>query len=151
MNPTGKITENFGWEEILCKGRFKGGVHEGRECEIPEAAQIKIRLLVSRVLQPLRSALGVPIKITSGYRCPAHNRACGGARHSQHMKGTAADIRVPALEIKCLHKVLDLHMRNCNRLGPGGMGLYLRGDRRDDWGFIHIDIRATERAVRWPG
>lgn len=44
-------------------------------------------------LQALREAFGGPITVTSGYRCPDHNRAVGGAKGSQHVKGNAADIR----------------------------------------------------------
>jgi hypothetical protein len=36
--------------------------------------------------------MGEPIKIGSGYRCPALNRAVGGVANSQHMKGQAADL-----------------------------------------------------------
>lgn len=35
----------------------------------------------------------VPIDISSGVRCEAHNKAVGGAPESQHLKGTAADLR----------------------------------------------------------
>jgi len=48
--------------------------------------------LVDNVLDPLREKWGAPIKVSSGYRCPALNRAIGGAAGSQHMKGEAADI-----------------------------------------------------------
>lgn len=49
--------------------------------------------LVSKILQPMRNALG-PIRITSGYRSPALNRAIGGSTKSQHCKGQAADIQI---------------------------------------------------------
>ena len=48
--------------------------------------------LINNVLDPLREKWGAPIKVSSGYRCPALNRAIGGATNSQHMKGEAADI-----------------------------------------------------------
>lgn len=48
--------------------------------------------LIDNVLDPLREKWGAPIKVSSGYRCPALNRAIGGAAGSQHMKGEAADI-----------------------------------------------------------
>ena len=51
-----------------------------------------VRLLVLNVLQPLRDALGKPVYINSGYRCPALNAAVGGVPDSQHTKGEAADI-----------------------------------------------------------
>lgn len=43
-------------------------------------------------LQALREAFGAPITVTSGYRCPTHNKNVGGAKGSQHVKGNAADI-----------------------------------------------------------
>ena len=48
--------------------------------------------LVNNVLDPLREKWNAPIKVSSGYRCPALNRAVGGALNSQHTKGEAADI-----------------------------------------------------------
>lgn len=48
--------------------------------------------LVNNVLDPLREAWGKPIKVNSGYRCRALNKAVGGVPASQHMLGQAADI-----------------------------------------------------------
>ena len=38
---------------------------------------------------------GVPLSIESGFRSIAHNRAVGGATHSNHTKGIATDLRAP--------------------------------------------------------
>jgi zinc D-Ala-D-Ala carboxypeptidase len=54
---------------------------------------VNLQHLVSKILQPMRNALG-PIRITSGYRSPALNRAIGGSTKSQHCKGQAADIQI---------------------------------------------------------
>lgn len=59
-----------------------------------------IQILVDNVLQPLRDKLGKPVIINSGYRCPALNKAIGGATHSQHMQGQAADIHVAGMTTK---------------------------------------------------
>ena len=48
--------------------------------------------LVDNVLDPLRQAWGKPIKVNSGYRCRALNKAVGGVPASQHLLGQAADI-----------------------------------------------------------
>ncbi len=48
-------------------------------------------------LENVRILLGNrPIRISSGYRCPALNTAVGGARSSHHMQGFAADFTCPA-------------------------------------------------------
>ena len=46
--------------------------------------------LCNHILQPLREEFG-PIRINSGYRGPALNKAVGGSGTSQHCNGEAAD------------------------------------------------------------
>lgn len=52
----------------------------------------RLKKLIENVLDPLREAYGKPIKVNSGYRCPELNKAVGGSKTSDHMKGCAADI-----------------------------------------------------------
>lgn len=49
--------------------------------------------LTEKILEPLRAAWGSPIKVTSGYRCDALNRAVGGVSTSAHRLGYAADLQ----------------------------------------------------------
>lgn len=49
--------------------------------------------LTSQILEPLRTAWGSPIKVTSGYRCDALNRIVGGVATSVHRLGWAADLQ----------------------------------------------------------
>ena len=51
--------------------------------------------LIEKFLEPLRTALGLPIVIGSGFRCLALNRAVGGSDTSVHPIGFAADISCP--------------------------------------------------------
>lgn len=51
-----------------------------------------IEQLVTNVLDPLRIKYGMPIIVSSGYRCAELNKVVGGAGNSQHIKGQAADI-----------------------------------------------------------
>jgi len=67
----------------------------GIDNRIPsDKIRFAIRLLVLNLLQPLRDILQHPLIVSSGYRCPAlnKNKKVGGSKHSQHMKGEAADI-----------------------------------------------------------
>lgn len=60
----------------------------------PDAQQIDaLKNLCVHVLQPLRDALGESITVSSGFRCPALNRALSGAHDSQHLLGQAADLQ----------------------------------------------------------
>lgn len=47
-------------------------------------------------LEAVRSLLGAPLEISSGYRCAALNEAVGGSGASQHVQGLAADFDCPA-------------------------------------------------------
>jgi hypothetical protein len=51
-----------------------------------------IKILVEKLLQPLRDELGSSIYISSGFRSKILNLAVGGAENSFHCKGMAADI-----------------------------------------------------------
>jgi hypothetical protein len=59
-----------------------------------------MKLLCEHILQPLRDSLGVPIKVTSGYRSPELNNAIGGSKTSQHSNGEAVDIVVNSMTPK---------------------------------------------------
>ena len=76
-----------------------------------------VKALVENVLDPLREKYGKPIKVSSGYRCPKHNLAVGGATQSQHMKGEAADIAPAGLQVTAyglqeLEKLVEIIKQN---------------------------------------
>lgn len=55
--------------------------------------------LIEAVLDPLREWYGKPIRVNSGYRCKALNKAVGSkAKNSQHLYGEAADITAGSKE-----------------------------------------------------
>jgi len=64
----------------------------------PNEEQIEsLRLLCENILQPVRDHFGKPVKITSGFRCPAVNQATGGSATSDHCKGQAVDFEIDGL------------------------------------------------------
>ena len=92
------------------------------------------------VLQQIRDLVNVPIKITSGYRCEAHNQRVGGASNSKHKKGIAADLKPRGWSPDELHEAIEDLVRS-TRIPGGGLGLYNT--------FVHYDIRSTK--ARWHG
>lgn len=52
----------------------------------------RLNTLMEQCLDKVREMWGKPIGVNSGYRSPELNRAVGGAKNSQHMRGEAADI-----------------------------------------------------------
>jgi uncharacterized protein YcbK (DUF882 family) len=74
-------------------GRSEGTTHfRPDEFACPHCGVHLIRPVLLFRLELLRKAIGKPLPIVSGYRCPEHNRAVGGAPDSQHMYGSAVDI-----------------------------------------------------------
>lgn len=62
----------------------------------PSAVEVENLRRLAQVLETVRDLLGgVPIQISSGYRCPALNQAIGGSQTSVHCKGLAADFVAP--------------------------------------------------------
>lgn len=84
-----RFTPNFTLHELLItqSRRF-----DAEQYNPPQHIVDNLRALSEHILQPLRDALGSPLTVNSGYRCPSLNRSINGARNSQHMSGHAADI-----------------------------------------------------------
>lgn len=58
------------------------------------------------VLERVRDLAGAPIKVSSGYRAPALNKAIGGSATSAHVFGLAADISTSAMSPKVLASLI---------------------------------------------
>lgn len=85
-----RLSENFTLAE-LC-------VTNEREPNEPGEFEIgQLRNLTTHILQPFRSAVGVPVNVTSAFRSKRVNAAVGGASSSQHVLGQAADIVVAGM------------------------------------------------------
>ena len=88
------------------------------------------------ILQKIRAHFGKSVTITSAYRTPSKNKACGGTTYSQHLYGKAADIKVKGVSPKTVAAYAEKLMPN-----KGGIGIYST--------FTHIDTRASKS--RWNG
>ena len=83
------LTKHFTLEEFSFSSTAKS---RGINNTVPLQFIPSLRNLCEKVLEPLREQVKEPVIISSGYRCPALNRAVGGSNTSQHMKGEACDI-----------------------------------------------------------
>ena len=60
---------------------------------VPDETQIQnLKNLCVKLLQPLRDGYSKPLSISSGFRCPALNKAANGSPTSDHLTERAADI-----------------------------------------------------------
>jgi uncharacterized protein YcbK (DUF882 family) len=90
-----------------------------------------VDVVLLEALVAVREHFGSPVRVTSGCRCGAHNKAVGGAEKSQHKKGRAADIQVSGVSPM---KVADY-----------AESLGMSVGRYDS--FTHIDSRTYPRAL----
>ena len=118
-----RLSPNFTVEEFACKCG---------KCNYTTPS-----LALVAALEELREALGnKPLRINSGLRCPAHNKAVEGSPTSQHVKGTAADVRPPkGMTSEQLAKTAE----NIKAFQEGGIGIYPT--------FVHLDVRGYK--ARW--
>lgn len=73
--------------------------------------------------------------INSAYRTPTHNKRVGGASNSQHVKGTAADIRVQGVPPFAVAAWMEQHIKSVGKHACGYYPISL---------FCHVDVRATK-------
>lgn len=65
-----------------------------REFACHHCGQCKVNMELVIALEKLRKLVNVPIIITSGYRCPIHNKTVGGVKNSQHLFNNAVDVKI---------------------------------------------------------
>jgi hypothetical protein len=123
---TTKLSKNFSVCEFSC---------HGNGC----CTTVKIDEKLVQFLQKIRDHFGKAVTITSGYRCPEHNKSANGATSSRHVKGQAADIVVDGVAPAEVAKYAE-------SIGILGIGLY---ETSKDGFFVHVDTR-TEKSF-WYG
>ena len=113
-----KLSENFNSSEFDC---------HGSGC----CSETIINPKLVEYVQQIRDHFGKSITVTSGYRCPTHNKSVGGATGSRHSKGDAADIVVSGVAPREVAKYAE-------SIGIKGIGLY---ETSADGHFTHVDTR----------
>jgi uncharacterized protein YcbK (DUF882 family) len=119
-------SRHLSWSELACDDRIR--------TPYPLDWRATRAVELATAFEALRAAVGLPLVVQSAYRTPAHNRAVGGAPHSQHVQGRALDLAPPDgwSPIALLAVAQDIPAIR-------GLGLY------DS--FIHIDVRPAPRVV----
>ena len=84
-----KLTQHFTLEELT---HSDYAIAHGINNSANEMVQENLMMLCTLILEPLRSAIGEPIIINSGYRNSKVNAGVGGVPTSHHLLGLAADI-----------------------------------------------------------
>lgn len=103
------LSKHFTLEEFI---RSDTALRKGIRNQ-PTEEEVENLKCVASVLEQIREVIGMPIRVTSGYRCSVLNKAIGGAMNSAHVHGLAADIEVdgmPIIELAKKVSEMDLPM-----------------------------------------
>ncbi|MGL5711956.1 MAG: D-Ala-D-Ala carboxypeptidase family metallohydrolase [Paraclostridium sp.] len=84
-----KASPNFTYAELLHSDTAK---KQKISNVITESSVENLKRLAS-ILQEIRGRVGVPLSISSGFRCEKLNVAVGGTANSAHKFGRAADVK----------------------------------------------------------
>lgn len=117
------MTKNFKPAEWACK-------HCGKQGTLP---------WFEEKIQEFRDLIGLPLIITSGYRCPQHPAEINKPKWSikRHQQGIAADLYCPQMDLRDLYEAAvtsDLFT---------GIGVNVHA------GFLHLDCRPSSEAADW--
>lgn len=114
-----KVSPHFDSKEFACK--------DGCGFDTPDIDLVE-------GLERLRKLCGnKPIYINSACRCAYHNKVVRGSPNSQHVKGKAADLRLPE------GLTVDEFAQKAEEAGFTGIGKYKT--------FVHVDVRPNK--ARW--
>ena len=104
------------------------------QCKCNKCHDFSINERLPQMLEKVVELLGADhIYISSGYRCPAHDKAVGGAGKGQHTYGNAADFAIEKdgkfIDPRVIAAVAE-------EVGFGGIG-------RINLQYIHCDVRTS--------
>jgi hypothetical protein len=105
----------------------------------------KVKSALIDTLNIIRGAVGAPITVTSGTRCPAHNKHVGGVADSNHLTGDAADIQAKGVAPADVRGVIRKLWEQGKLPELAGLGAYKT--------FTHVDIapKVKGRLRTWNG
>ena len=106
------MTEHFTFEELTNTSNVEL-LEANRESAKAFMKQLKY---VAGTLEEIRAVLGVPLRVTSGFRNNALNKAVGGSATSGHTKGLCADIVPIGISIEDAFDLILFNKDKCPSL-----------------------------------
>ena len=127
-----QLSPNFSLAEFTASATAKAqGI-----ANTPGTRQIAaMQLLCAKVLEPLRSHFGKPVRITSGFRSIKLCLAVGSSSTSQHAQGEAADLEIPGID----NVTVATFIRDRLPFDQLILENYIRGQPNTGW--IHVSYR----------
>lgn len=130
------LTPHFTIEELATTSN-----KEYKEKNLQEAQkQMGKMYMLAGFAERIREIVGKPMTITSGYRCPALNKAVGGASSSQHKYAEAIDFVCKGFtseQIACKIATSDLKFQQ----------LIIEHSGSKSW--VHVGIGSKKEVLRY--
>lgn len=124
-----RLSDHFHAREFRCKG-----AEEGKPCCCHGAVSVNQYLI--DVLEAFRPVYGMPLIVTSGFRCDSYNESVGGHPASYHRVGKAADITNEEIRRDLEAAAMELGSVVEDIIGVGKGNVIFYRER----GFIHVDV-----------
>ena len=151
VNLEAEVSDHFRWIELLRSDVAER--HQGllkQQLDPSFEVEFNLTYLTTMTLEPIRVHLGVPIRVSSGYRCKALNKLVGGSPTSQHVVGEAADLnlwRGFTKDILCTERRQEIS-ESCQRI----TGYPLRTDINANfylcaWVALHLDELDIDQVI----
>ena len=126
-----RLTEHFTFFELTSTSHNEL-LESNRESAKAFMKQLKY---VAGTLEEIRAVLGVPLRVTSGFRNNALNKAVGGSATSGHTKGLCADIVPVGLNVSDAFKLIIENKAQC----PSLKKCIIEKVRGSEW--LHIETK----------
>ncbi len=132
-----KLTQHFTLAELTASNK---AIALGLDNTPPQELMPRL-IRTAEMLERIRSTLGQPITVTSGYRSSAVNAAVGSKGTSDHPQGHAADFVCPGYGTP--YQVAKALAPLVSVLGIGQ--LILEGVKGKQW--VHVSTRTPEKVA----
>jgi putative chitinase len=131
-----KLSEHFTFDELT--NTSHGDYVKGNK----EQANGFIKQLkyTAGALEEIRSLIGVPLTITSGYRSPLLNRVVGGSPTSKHTHGLCADFKPIGLTVKEAFKIITAQKDRLHSVRK----VIIEGVKGKEWIHLQAKVNANE-------
>lgn len=129
-----QLSKNFTLNELI---KTQTAVRNGIDNTPGQQELDNLKILVEKVLQPIRDSFGRAVIVSSGYRSPSINSLVGGSPNSDHVRGMAADIEIPGIDNKVLAEWIVENLQFTQLI----LEFYQDGDSDSGWVHVAYDKR----------
>jgi hypothetical protein len=154
-----KLSDHFGSNEFQCPCKACVGIEPIVDPKLIENLE-KLRALLNANLAPGEKENG--LSVTSGCRCPAHNKAEKGATSSRHLYDPATGKAGQAADVWCRTRpTREIYQAALNIPAFKGIGLapphaailpdpaHGKPGRSALPGYVHVDVRPDVLRAQW--